>query len=106
MINPSTDKAAVLAEMFRVLAPAGRIGISDVAAEDQPTPEDRVDRGSYAGCIAGALSRTEYLEGWPRSGSPTPKSSSPTKPPPVCTKRSSGPPDPLLLDPSPTDRRA
>ena len=59
----SVDKPRVLAEMFRVLAPGGRIGISDVVAEDDLTPAERAARGSYVGCIAGALSRTEYLEG-------------------------------------------
>jgi len=63
VINLSTDKPAVLAEMFRVLTPGGRIGISDVVAEEHLTPEMRAERGSYVGCIAGALSRTEYLEG-------------------------------------------
>ncbi|SDO38321.1 Methyltransferase domain-containing protein [Nakamurella panacisegetis] len=68
VINLSTDKPAVLAEMFRVLAPAGRIGISDVVAEDRLTPADRTDRGSYVGCIAGALSVTEYLDGLVAAG--------------------------------------
>lgn len=63
VINLSTAKAAVLGEMFRVLAPGGRIGISDVVAEDDVTPAERAERGSYVGCIAGALSRSEYLEG-------------------------------------------
>jgi SAM-dependent methyltransferase len=63
VINLSTDKPAVLTEMFRVLAPGGRIGISDVVAEDHLTPADRAERGSYVGCIAGALSRGEYLDG-------------------------------------------
>jgi hypothetical protein len=63
VINLSTDKPAVLAEMFRVLAPGGRIGISDVVAEDHLTVAQRAERGSYVGCIAGALSRTEYLDG-------------------------------------------
>lgn len=63
VINLSTDKPAVLAEMFRVLSPGGRIGISDVVAEDHLSPQDRADRGSYVGCIAGALSRSEYLDG-------------------------------------------
>jgi arsenite methyltransferase len=63
VINLSTDKPAVLTEMFRVLAPGGRIGISDVVAEDHLTLADRAERGSYVGCIAGALSRGEYLDG-------------------------------------------
>ena len=68
VINLSVDKAAVLAEMFRVLVPGGRIGISDVVAEDHLSPADRAAAGSYAGCIAGALSRTEYLDGLSAAG--------------------------------------
>jgi SAM-dependent methyltransferase len=68
VINLSVDKPAVLAEMFRVLAPGGRIGISDVVAEDGLTPADRAERGTYVGCIAGALSRTEYLDGLAAAG--------------------------------------
>jgi len=63
VINLSTDKPAVLAEMFRVLTPGGRLGISDVVAEDGLSPAERAERGSYVGCIAGALSRTEYSTG-------------------------------------------
>ena len=68
VINLSTDKPAVLAEMFRVLVPGGRIGISDVVAEDHLTPADRAAAGSYVGCIAGALSRAEYLAGLAAAG--------------------------------------
>lgn len=68
VINLSTDKPAVLAEMHRVLVPGGRVGVSDVVAEDHLTPADRAERGSYIGCIAGALSRTEYLEGLAEAG--------------------------------------
>ena len=63
VINLSIDKPAVVAEMFRVLSPGGRIGISDVVAEDHLSAADRAERGTYVGCIAGALSRTEYLDG-------------------------------------------
>jgi arsenite methyltransferase len=68
VINLSTDKPAVLAEMFRVLVPGGRIGISDVVAEDHLTTADRAAAGSYVGCIAGALSRSEYLAGLAAAG--------------------------------------
>ena len=61
VINLSADKNAVITEMFRVLKPGGRLGISDVVAEDHLSEQDRVERGSYAGCIAGALSKGEYL---------------------------------------------
>lgn len=62
-INLSTDKPAVLSEMFRVLVPGGRIGVCDVVAEDRLSPADRAERGSFVGCIAGALSLQEYVDG-------------------------------------------
>ncbi|WP_019135128.1 arsenite methyltransferase [Cellulomonas massiliensis] len=68
VVNLSTDKPAVLAEVFRVLVPGGRVGISDVVAEDHLTPDERAERGSYVGCIAGALSRQEYLDGLASAG--------------------------------------
>lgn len=68
VINLSADKPAVLAEMFRVLVPGGRIGISDVVAEDHLSAAERAERGSYVGCIAGALSNQEYLDGLSAAG--------------------------------------
>lgn len=68
VVNLSTDKPAVLAEAFRVLTPGGRIGISDVVAEDHLSPAERSERGEYVGCIAGALSRQEYLDGLAAAG--------------------------------------
>ena len=63
VVNLSTDKAAVLAEVARVLRPGGRVGISDVVADDALSPGERAERGSFVGCIAGALSFAEYRAG-------------------------------------------
>jgi len=68
VVNLSTDKAAVLTEVARVLKPGGRIGISDVVAEDRLSVEQRAERGSQAGCVAGALSQSEYIAGLSAAG--------------------------------------
>jgi arsenite methyltransferase len=68
VINLSVDKPAVLAQMHRVLVPGGRVGVSDVVAEDHLGADERAARGSYVGCIAGALSVSEYRDGLARAG--------------------------------------
>lgn len=68
VINLSTDKPAVFASAHRVLKPGGRVGVSDVVADNRLTPQERGERGAWAGCIAGALSIAEYDKGLADAG--------------------------------------
>jgi arsenite methyltransferase len=63
VVNLAADKAAVFREIARVLMPGGRIGISDIVADDSLSATERVERGSHVGCIAGALSFAEFEAG-------------------------------------------
>jgi arsenite methyltransferase len=63
VINLAADKPAVFREIARVLRPGGRMGVTDIVAEDRLTADERAERGSYAGCIAGALSFSEFEAG-------------------------------------------
>jgi arsenite methyltransferase len=63
VINLAADKSAVFREIARVIRPGGRIGVSDIVADDTLTADERAERGSYVGCIAGALSFGEYETG-------------------------------------------
>jgi SAM-dependent methyltransferase len=68
VINLAADKSEVFKETFRVLKPGGRVGVSDIVASNELSPEQRAERGSYVGCIAGALSFNEYEEGLRSAG--------------------------------------
>jgi SAM-dependent methyltransferase len=63
VVNLAADKQAVFAEVARVLRPGGRIGVTDIVAEDHLTLAQRGERGTYVGCIAGALSISEFRAG-------------------------------------------
>jgi arsenite methyltransferase len=68
VINLAVDKAAVFAEMHRVLRPGGRVGVSDVVTDDHLTEAERTERGNDVGCIAGALSVAQYRTGLEHAG--------------------------------------
>ena len=68
VINLSGNKTAVPAESSRVLRPGSHPGVSDILADDHLTAADRTERGRHTGCIAGALSFTEYRDGPTRAG--------------------------------------
>jgi SAM-dependent methyltransferase len=62
VINLSGDKPSVLREAFRVLKPGGRFAVSDVVVQGQLPAELRKNMELWAGCIAGALQETTYLQ--------------------------------------------
>ncbi len=74
VINLAADKGPVLREAFRVLKPGGRFAVSDIVihgdipAELIDTNEMRRDLSSWAGCIAGALTDSEYHAGLTAAG--------------------------------------
>ena len=59
VINIAPDKAAVFREAFRVLAPGGRLAISDMVAVGDLAEAVRADPSAYAGCVAGAARPSE-----------------------------------------------
>jgi arsenite methyltransferase len=63
VINLSTDKPAVFREAFRVLAPGGRLAISDIVAVRDMPNELRSDLQAYSGCVSGAavIGDTEHM---------------------------------------------
>jgi SAM-dependent methyltransferase len=62
VINLSTDKPRVLAEAFRVLRPGGRLGVSDVIADEGADPALLADAEQRVGCLSGALTQRQYSE--------------------------------------------
>src|SRR5262245_52771467 len=60
VINLSGDKARVLAEAFRVLRPGGRLGVSDVTAEEDTDRTELARAEQQVGCVAGTLTQREY----------------------------------------------
>ena len=68
VINLSADKPTVLAEAARVLKPGGRFAVSDVIADPNMDNATRADMAAWTGCIAGALTETEFREALAAAG--------------------------------------
>ena len=61
VLNLVPDKSRAFAEMFRVLKPGGKFTVSDIVTVGDIPPEIRADMSLWAGCIAGAIDREEYV---------------------------------------------
>jgi arsenite methyltransferase len=61
VINLSPDKPRVFREVHRILKPGGRMVVSDIVLNRELPPELKENDALYAGCVAGALQRQDYL---------------------------------------------
>ncbi|MEE8352926.1 MAG: arsenite methyltransferase, partial [Dehalococcoidales bacterium] len=68
VINLSPDKPRVFREAFRTLKPGGRLMVSDIVLTGELPEEVRQSLAAYAGCVAGALPKEEYLAGLADAG--------------------------------------
>jgi L-amino acid N-acyltransferase YncA/ubiquinone/menaquinone biosynthesis C-methylase UbiE len=62
VINLSADKPRALAEAFRVLRPGGRLGVSDVIADDDADPVERAAAEQRTGCTTGTVTAGQYRQ--------------------------------------------
>jgi SAM-dependent methyltransferase len=62
VINLSPDKDAVFGEAFRVLRPGGRLSVSDIVVDGELPAPIRQNLNAWAGCVAGALDESDYLD--------------------------------------------
>lgn len=60
VLNLVPDKAKAFAEIFRVLKPGGRLAVTDLALKRELPPELAADFDAYVGCVAGAMSISDY----------------------------------------------
>ncbi len=68
VINLSPDKLRTYQEAYRVLKSGGRILISDIVTEGELPKDIRKNLEAWAGCVAGALEKKEYLDTIKKAG--------------------------------------
>ncbi len=61
VINLSPDKEKVFNEAFRVLAPGGKLAVSDIVTDGELPEMVRRSLSAWAGCVAGAVEAKEYI---------------------------------------------
>lgn len=62
VLNLVPNKPQVMREMFRVLKPGGHFSVSDIVLEGQLPDALRADAEMYAGCVAGAIQKNDYIQ--------------------------------------------
>jgi SAM-dependent methyltransferase len=62
VLNLVPNKSKVIGEIFRVLKPGGHFSISDIVLVGRLPEALREDAEMYAGCVAGAIQKEEYLQ--------------------------------------------
>jgi len=62
VLNLVPDKKKAFSETFRILKPGGHFSISDVVITGDLPDQIKKDAEMYAGCVAGAILKDEYLE--------------------------------------------
>lgn len=67
LVNPQ-DKQKLFAEIYRVLKVGGRAVISDIVADENPTPEMIHDPELWSGCVSGAFREDVFLQRFEQAG--------------------------------------